>query len=275
MPRAKGDVQLAIGYWIVSHKQTLQKWWAISLLAFIVFSLIWILVFFSLFFHNQSQDDALVLQAASRLGRLTAGVHGPADLTIGQVTILPRDHQHLDAVAWAENPNADWGAVAVRYHWLIGDTATNSETVFINPSSKRPLIGLNLSAAGSSLTSSVVLDDVEWTRVGRASLPAATFMTEGLVLTPTTVTAAGQTVSTVSLRATVTNRSVYNFYHVTVPVVMLAGDRIAAIDVLTYDRWPTLTGRTITDSWPYAISGATTAQILPQVSQFDLENTYR
>lgn len=275
MPQAKGDLQLAIGYWIVSHKPTLKKWWAITLLAFLGFSLIWMVVFVSLFFTNQAHDDTLVFQAASRLGRFAAGVHAPQDLSVGAVTLLTRDRQHVDAVAWLENPNTDWGAVKVQYHWQIDGQNTNQETIFINPAAKRPAIGLNIAVSGDNHQASITVDNVEWTRVGQASLPSPIFVNDALTISPTTITVNGASIKTVNLRATVTNRSVYNYYRVVVPVVLLSGDQIVAADLLSFDRWPTLTSRTIASSWPFAISDATNAQILPQVSQFDADNTYR
>jgi hypothetical protein len=275
MARPQGDLQLAIGYWIVSHKSTLKKWWAITLMSFIGISFIWSVAFFTFFFRGQTTTDDLVAQAAGRLGRLTLGVNTPLELIPGSTTVLVRDRQHVDVVARVENPNADWGAVTVTFHWQLGDQSSSPETAFINPKSTRPLISLNISVTTLPTSADLVIDDVEWTRVGSASLPPAIFVTDSMTVTPTVITVGGQSVDSVSLKAKVTNHSVYNYFRVAVPVLVMAGDRIVAVDSLNYERWPTLTIRDVAASWSYAVSGATTAEILPQVSQFAADNIYR
>src|SRR6185503_21003261 len=104
MPRAQGDFQLALGYWIVSHKSTLKKWWALTLMGFMSASFLWAVLFFTLFFRGQAADDAMVAQAANRLGRLTVGVQRPQDLVPATATILTRDRPHVDVVARVNNP---------------------------------------------------------------------------------------------------------------------------------------------------------------------------
>lgn len=275
MTQPKGDLQLAIGYWIVSHKQSLKRWLILMLMFFIAGSWLWTSAFFLVFFRQRAVDDTILGQTATRIGRLATAVNPPQDLTLSPATFLTRDRQHIDLVARVTNPNSAWGAVRMVYHWLVGGVSTLPEETFINPGVTRPVISLNVGFDQRPAEADLIIDRVEWARVGRASLPPAEFVTETSTLTPTTITIGGQPVVTVSLQATITNRSVYNFFRVLVPVLVLADDRIVAADLLTFERWPTLTSRTVVSNWSYAVNGATAAEIAPQVSQFAADNIYR
>ncbi|MBI5466821.1 MAG: hypothetical protein HY975_01235 [Candidatus Kerfeldbacteria bacterium] len=271
-----GDLKLAFGYWLVSHKQTLRTWWAISLMALIGFSLLWMAIFFPLFIRQQSALDTLVYNMATTAGSFRLSTFQPQALTAGPVTVLQRDAKHVDLMADIMNSNAAWGATTVTAHFSVNGQAQPPATLFVNQTSRRPFIVRNVPVAdASTATATVTIDAVTWSRAATASLPAAAFTIESQSVTPTTVVISGQSITTVTLKAVMSNTSVYNYYRVLVPVVVKAGDTVVAVDELSLDRWPTLTEKTITVTWPYAVAGATTATIEPQVSRFDTTNIYR
>ncbi len=72
-----------------------------------------------------------------------------------------------------------------------------------------------------------------------------------------------------------TNRSVYNFYRVIIPIVVKAGDQPVAVDTVTLDRWPTLTSKTVAVTWAYPVTGVTSVVLEPQVNRVDGDNVYR
>lgn len=272
----RGDLQLAFGYWLVSHKQTLRTWWAISLMAFIAFSLLWMVIFFPLFIRQQPALDAMLYSMATTTGSFRLSGFQPQGLTAGAVTVLPRDAKHVDLLTEITNSNSAWGATSVVAHYTVNGQAQSPVTFFVNQSTHRPLIVRNIPVADSSTaTATVTIDHISWSRAATASLPAAAFTIESQSVTPTTVVVAGQSITTVTLKAVISNTSVYNFYRVLVPVVVKAGTSVVAVDELSLDRWPTLTEKTITVTWPYPVAGATTASIEPQVNRFDTANIYR
>lgn len=275
--RPRADLQLTIGYWIVSHKETLRKWWAITLIAFIGLSVIWTAVFAVIYF---AQTGQLNLQMATRLSRTgqwpSTAVSGPTALTATSATAIARDATHVDVAAIVSNANDGWGADTVRYHFVVDGLAQPVQTAFVNPSSDRPLIALNVGVTDSSQTTAqIVIDSTNWTKSNAASLPAADFKIDSLTLTPTTVTIGGQSVPTVRLQASIINQSVYNFRHVVVPIVLMTTQGIVGVDEITTDAWPTLTSKSITSTWSYPVSGQPTAELTPQVSRFDTTNVYR
>lgn len=272
----RGDLQLAIGYWIVSHKQTLRTWWAISLMSFIALSLLWLVIFFPLFFSQQAGLNRLMTQMAGAAAGFRLQGFQPQPLGVGPVTVVTRDQKRVDLVAEVTNGNAAWGATEVTVHFTVNGQALNTTRTFLNQSSRRWLIQSNVAVADAAkAAASLVVENTIWTRAAAASLPAASFSVDQSDLTPTTVAVAGQSISTVSFKAVMTNRSVYNFYRVVIPVVVTAGDKPVAVDTVTIDRWPTLTSKTLTATWSHPVIGATGVVLEPQVSRFDSGNVYR
>ncbi len=117
--RPRGDLQLAIGYWIVSHKQILRTWWAISLMSFSALSLLWLVVFFPLFFSQQPGLNRLMTQMAAAPASFRLQAFQPQPLGVGPVTVIRRDEKHVDLVAEVTNGNAAWGATAVTAHFTV------------------------------------------------------------------------------------------------------------------------------------------------------------
>src|SRR5688572_8778183 len=110
MSKSRGDLQLAIGYWIVSHREQLRTWWVLALLGFIGLSLVWMIVFFSYFFGSQPATEARI----DRVGVAISGLRVPpaalpADLTIAPIVVISRSATAVDIVATVTNPNANWG----------------------------------------------------------------------------------------------------------------------------------------------------------------------
>lgn len=273
----QGDLQLRIGYWVVSHKSTLRKWWAISLMAFIALSFLWGLVFMVVFF---SQNGTVNTQLSRRTvglaswGSLSAS--GPRAITASAVTTIARDATHVDVVAILKNANTNWGASRLTAHFVVAGQTQPTLTVFLNPDAERPVMALNVAVPDSAQASSTVaIDSTTWAKASAAALPVPAFSVDNQQLTPTTVTINHQSISTITLRAAVTNRSVYNFYHVTVPIVVSDGTTPVAVGEIVTDAWPTLTSKSLPMTWSYPLGGSLTAKFFPQVSRFDLTNVFR
>lgn len=277
MPAPRADLQLSIGYWIVSHKDTLRKWWAITLIAFIGLVFIWTTVFALVYFSQAGQITQQMALRLQQAGTWPAGaINGPAAITTTDTSVIIRDLTHVDLAATLSNPNSTWGAATVQAHFEVDGKAVPSQTVFVNPSVDRPVVALNVAVTDSAQAQAkLVIESTDWAKVNSNSLPAANFRVDHLTVTPTTVTVNGQAVPTMRLQASVTNQSVYNFRHVVVPIVLMTEHGIVAVDEITTDTWPTLTSKSIETTWSYPVTGAVTAQLTPQVSRFDTNNVYR
>jgi hypothetical protein len=273
MTKPRGDLWLAVGYWIVSHKQQFRTWWAVLLLGFVGLSTVWVLVFFSIWFIQQPKLDAEVRAAAEAVKIFSPAANvDPLPLEAGAVTIIARDTQHIDLVATLTNPNEDWGASEVTYRFVVDNVPLAQGTAFVNPGSSRPLIQLNQTKTGQLATLEII--DTIWKRKAAVVMPAATFAVDSPKLTSTTVRLGEQSFLTVRMETMITNRSVYDFVKVTVPIILKHGDQIVAVDEQTLDRWESLARKPLTATWPFAISQATTAEVVPQVSQFDSNNLF-
>jgi len=278
VPQPHGDLQLAIGYWIVSHKDQLRTWWAVSLLAIIGGSFLWAIAFFSIFFIQQTTLDRSLANTGAALtdySRSTA--NAPRGLEVGEVTIIRRDASHVDAVALIKNPNTIWGVESMTISWRVPGLTLAPETVFVNPGASRPVMALNLALDQASAAGTTVgIGDIVWARASAAPLPDPVFATSGLALSTRSIqTPDGETFTTVNVRGNMVNQSVYNFFRVIVPIIVRAGPTIVAVDQVTQTNWPTLSAKSIDLTWDYPVSGATAIEVLPQASRFDADNLYR
>lgn len=272
----KGDLQLSIGYWIVSHKSAWRKTWSFALLSFTLFSSVWTTWFIIQYLNDQPRQDRSTAQLASRLSAFAPAKLGiPTDLVASTPVVIRRDSKFVDIVARLDNRNADWAAVMVRYHFSIDGRAQPAVESFVNQSTNRPVMQFNVQSENNDPRVEVTIDQIDWARSSEAALPAGNFSVDKADLIPATAAIGGRTVDTVGLTAVVVNKSVYNFYQVTIPIIVKAGDRIVAIDEVVINRWPTLTPQTIRRSWPFSVIGATTVDLEPQINRFDRDNVYR
>lgn len=275
-PKPQGDLQLSIGYWIVSHKATLRTWWGITSLAIIAVTLLWMVIFFTIFFRQDRTVDALLINAANGAGQYSASAFQPQELIPGTVTVITRDETHVDMVADLKNSNVMWGAESVTAHFVVNGAALAAQRLVVNQQDHRPVVQLNVAVTSATGTvATLVIDDVRWARASAASLPAANFSVTDIRIVPSTVVVQGQTRTSVSVSANVTNMSVFNYYRVDVPILISSGDRIVGVGQVTIDRWATEVQKPIVLTLSYPVVQATTATILPYVSRFDTSNTYR
>ncbi len=278
MAKPRGDLQLAIGYWIVSHKDQLRTWWAVSLLAVIGGSLLWAIAFFSVFFIQQASLEKAIAASGAKLSsyRQSAAL-APTDIQISAVTVLRRDATHVDVVVIASNPNTAWGIKSAEVEWRVAGLTLPSQTVFLNPSSTRPIMALNVEVDdASTVQATAEIRAVVWARASAAPLPDPQFITSELALSSRTVLGAdGNSFFTVNVRGDIRNQSVYNFFRVVVPLVVKSGEAIVAVDQITQTNWPTLSSKSLNTTWAYPVSGATSVEAWPQVSRFDAANLYR
>ena len=270
----KGDLQLSIGYWIVSHKQTLRTWWGVSSMIIIAGCLLWSVFFFSLFFGQENKMNTMVLKTALATADYKTSSFKPQEVLIAPVAIINRDKQHVDLVTDLTNPNAAWGVESLTVHFVVDGVASTPQHLFLNQSSTRPVIQINVVIKTSPVVKAeLVIDETQWVRATAAALPAATFAIDNLRIDPSIVS--GQTLPSVTIRADVMNQSVYNFYRVDIPIVLLSGTRVVGAGYVTRPSWATLTSQEISLTLTYPVDSVTKVRIEPQVSRFDYGNTYR
>lgn len=270
------DLSLNFSYWLVSHKQTLRTWWAIVLMATIAGSLLWSLWFFTVFFSQERSTVSQILDAANGTASFRVVDIQPSGLTIGTPTVIVRDETHADLVVMVTNANANWGASSVSGHFVVDGKALLTERFFINPSVTRPVIDVNEAVIiGPAPNVQFVIDETIWARSSASALPEPRFTVAHQLVDPSTTVIDGQSRVSVTLRAEVTNASVYNFYHVEVPVIAYNGNTIVGVASIGVDRWATLMMKPITVSLSNAVTAVTKIDVLPQVSRFDSGNTYR
>lgn len=276
MTTPRGDLQLAIGYWIVSHKQTLRTWWAITFMAVMGLSLLWTVFFFSVFFSQEAKVGELITSAANGAGSFRAATLKPTPLVIGPVNVVVRDDAHVDLVTEVTNPNSAWAATDVVAHYTVDGVDLPTQHWFINQDARRPFLHINATIKKKdAVTAVLTIEDTNWTRASAGGLPAPKFTVANVVTTPSTVNIDGELRTSVTVKAEITNASVYNFFRVNIPVVVRNGDHVVAVGQVDFERWPTLSKRALNLTFGYPVGNVTDVRIEPQVSRFDFGNTYR
>lgn len=276
MTRPSGDRQLALAAWVLAHRKALRVagLWVLGLAAAASFA--WSGVRLTLYGLDggpiAEHNLAAVADAQAVMRDIPAA---PVELSVDSVAVVSRDAQHADLVAFVTNSNQGWTARSVTYHFTVDGVAVPSVTSFSNQASTRPYIQRNVSAASSSPEVHFVIERVDWGRGLDATMPAAEFDVSKSDLTPTTVSTGHGSFITVTLKATITNRSVYGYHLVRVPIILKNGEQIVGLDELSINEWPALKDKSITLTWPYPITEATIAEIQPQVSRTDTTNVYR
>lgn len=267
------DLTLSIGYWVVNHKATLKRWWAILFLLIMVLAGFWVLASMTVFFAQEGRITSRMVTSAQMIAALAPSrIGSPVAVRVGTAQLIARSADRGDLVSTVHNPNSEWGATDVRYHFTVGSTTTPATTVAVNPGQTRT-VSVNNTAVTPGTQPRLVIDSVRWGR-GSADALDTLFAVEEVAWTPTRVTIAGSAVETVTVRATMRNTSVYNYFQVDVPVVVRSGETVVAVDELRLDRWASRETKTITLSWPYRVTGVTAVEVQPTVDQLDSSNRF-
>lgn len=267
------DPLFSFEYWLVNHKATLRTWWAVSLMAIMLFGTIWVVGFMAVFLSQERQVNLRFQQTLARLQGWTPTTLGiPQPLTVGSVVVLPAENNRFDIVTTVTNPNAEWGATDLSLTCTIAGTTINVPKTFINPNEVRPVV--LSSQTGTAGTAECSVAGQTWHRTVAAVFVEPKFSVQKKEVISTSAVIGGKTVPVVRVDATVQNDSGNNFQVVQVALLVRAGEEIVAADILPLNRWATRSTKTITNTWTLERAGITSVDIVPLVSRFDRDSIY-
>lgn len=203
----------------------------------------------------------------------------PKDLAVPVTVVVPQANNQADFIARVDNSNQDWAAV-VNFHFKIitGQltedwTGTEPKTATILPGQPAYLSSLGAAVAvAASATAELSIDQLTWRRLpDQSRLQDITFEVSDTVYEPN-VTVPNSSASLSRVTAQVTNRSLYGFWTLNVPVVLLVGDKPVAMKLITLRSVQPNETRSVEAQWFDNLPAQATADIRPRVDIFDDQN---
>lgn len=267
-----GDATLRFHQWFLGHRSQLVKWWVIMILLLDAGILFFNVGSLTVYFSQNNRYEVLSVSMARNLKPAQA----LADLNaiepeIIRVAAIPNQDK-VDFVAQVKNKNADWTA-KLTYHFTVGPSSSETASGFIMPGQTRYLAILAqpmIDAAGNP--PECVFDDLQWVRVtDRERLENTVFKVENVVIEPAAITPnTAKTFSRIS--AEIVNASLYGYWQVDIPVVVLENQIPVAIQNLVLRSFAPGERRTISAQWLNRLPSQSTADIQPVVDITDEAN---
>ena len=267
-----GDTTLRFHQWYLAHRQQLVKWWVILILVLDAGILFYNIGSLLIFFSQNNRYETLAMDLARNLR--------PAQVLAEQSVVQPEvvrtsvipNQDRSDYLAQVKNSNTDWIA-KLTFHFEVGTTSTEAASGFVLPGQTRYLALLGQAAADpNGGQAKCVFDDIRWVRVtDRARLDNTVFRVENLVVEPAAITPnTAKTFARIS--ADIVNTSLYGYWQVDIPVVVLQNQMPVAIQNLILRSFAPGERRTITAQWLERLPAQSTADIQPVVDITDTAN---
>ena len=274
------DLILRLHSWFLSHRFQLRKWWVILILSFDILLTVYVATSLLFLATQSSRLNRGLLNSARALSPPSVLVtEQPTDLTVPVTVVVPQSNGQADFIARVDNSNQNWAAV-INYHFglttgqLTADwTGTEPKTATILPGQTAyfSMLGAAVAVAASA-TGEFTIDQLTWRRLSdHSQLANIAFEVSETVYEPN-VTVPNSSTQLARVTAQVTNRSLYGFWTINVPVVLLVGDKPVAMKQVTLRNMRPGETKSIEAQWFGDQPVQATADIRPQVDIFDDQN---
>jgi hypothetical protein len=265
------DIALRFHSWFLAHRVQLKKWWVILILAVDIVLILTILVSLFSYFAQNGRYERLMLGMAKGIEPAPILREQKAQALVIQPGVVLAHDEVQDIVALVANTNADW-LNRLQYHFEVDGQSTDSTSAVLLPNQTRYLASLNQSLEVNSATATLVIEKNKWSRlVDRTRFTETSFLAENIVFEPAAVAPnTGRTFARVS--ADVVNNSLYGYWAVDVPVIVLDQGAPVAVQFLTLRAFRPGERRTISAQWFDRLPSQATASIQPTVDILDEEN---
>jgi len=221
-------------------------------------------------------DRALLASIVNGQGDLRAVSlsHAAAGLTQQEVGVLPLTDGRADFYAVVSNPNPSW-FVEFNYHFTYSGGETQAVRGFLLPNdSEKTLVSLGVTVSGAPKTASVVLSDVNWTRVpahtisdyGSWSAERSAFAYDAIMY-QRDVDLNGIKIARSSFD--LVNKGAYGYWEPTFTIVLRRNASIVGVTTTTAPKLQPGETRLITVNWFGAIPSANGTEIEPNLNIFD------
>lgn len=270
--------QLKIGYWYVTHKNTLKR---IGIILLIILDIIFlgygIYGFTKLFYIEQAGYDKMIMDLTKE--NQAAITHAyfeknkPENIIIGNVSIINAGQNKYDLAVKVKNPNSIWLIESLDYYFIYDGVQTGVKKSFIFTNEEKYLIFLALSSPNRITNAMVVISNVKWKR----DKNFADFYKNRVMFTISNIDYKRQDELNGSSKNSVSqayftaiNNSAYNYWQVGFAVLLKRGMDVVGINYIYLDQFKSGDEKNVTVSWFEALPmSVNKVEIVPEVNILD------
>ena len=271
------DKQLKIGYWWVTHKSQLKKWWVIILLVidvlimlFVLFKLILVIAYWS---RDSRIPEKMSFSYINFIGYHQS--NDPQDIKVIDELALPQSlgTQAVDLIAKVENPNQKWASENLQYRFKYGQATSDSLTTYLMPQETKYLLAYGLASEEMGADPKLVIESVNWQRIEQpAKLPLIDLQITDI--NPQRISLKDATGYSLRVSAKVTNQSIYSLKKVRFIVLLSSGGRINGFKEISLNNVESFSEREIEVVFKESTYFGTDVEIIPELNLLDEDNFY-
>jgi len=269
-----GTIWLKTSYWTLNHAKELKKWWAVVLLAAAVFMVVFSITNAIIYLINSPQQNSMISSIASDqvLYQEYREKILPIDIQIDEVLIVPTLDNLYILVAKITNSNVNWAADTLQYKFEVdGQEAASSSDFIQHQSSKMVVVsGYRFSGEGVPKNVSFSIEDTNWQKIRNFNdFPQANFLIEDVEYKFST---ADEVINTVNVIASITNKTLYNFWQTKFLVVLYNYNKIVGLSSRNIDQFETLETENLDITLTASTGAITRVDIVPDINLFEQDN---
>lgn len=274
MPDQISEQDLKRSYWFVTHREAMKRG-LVYVFAGVV-GLIWlyVLVMFVYIYLVQGFSYRAAVKNLGEHARAPKEAFVAAqDLAVKRIGVVPANSKIYDLFAEVANPNTEWRA-DFTYTFIVDGKPAAEQKGFIMPGESKFLLHLNTEAT-TAPTADWKVTSIKWHKMSGAdtALLAEKYhlATENFSFTSSQQTGVTQIVPISMVSFDLKNTGGYTYNSVGLPIVLLNGDTVVAVNYLTTQRVRPSEVRNLQAKWFHQFDGVTNYKVTPEVNVFDPE----
>jgi hypothetical protein len=267
------EKQLKFGYWYVTHKLQIKKWFTFSLLvaaAFLwIFTIGMLVKLYLIDYPRQLELERALPQSLVNPYAIEAAQ--PKQLQNKPVQVFEGSKGATDVTTEVVNPNEDfWATWSGRFSAEGATTTWKME--YILPSESKEIADLGLEAPGGLRAPRYEMRDLSWHKVDRHQIAdykkffaeRQRFDIQNITFSSETSADNTETVSRVSFD--VTNRSAWSYWSVKFVVNLYRGTTLAGVNTVELEQFETGETRRVVLIWVQDLQAISKVEVIPQVN---------
>jgi hypothetical protein len=267
------EKQLKFGYWYVTHKLQIKKWFTFSLLvaaAFLwIFTIGMLVKLYLIDYPRQLELERALPQSLVNPYAIEAAQ--PKQLQNKPVQVFEGSKGATDVTTEVVNPNEDfWATWSGRFSAEGATTTWKME--YILPSESKEIADLGLEAPGGLRAPRYEMRDLSWHKVDRHQIAdykkffaeRQRFDIQNITFSSETSADNTETVSRVSFD--VTNRSAWSYWSVKFVVNLYRGTTLAGVNTVELEQFETGETRRVVLIWVQDLEAISKVEVIPQVN---------
>ncbi|MCX7778894.1 MAG: hypothetical protein N2259_01455 [Patescibacteria group bacterium] len=263
--------KLRIAHFLITKKRLLKK------IFFATFIIIDLLIWFYFFYHFtlyliQSKEYQEMEKELGRLVNINyEKLHKSItplmpEIIYSKAIPLGRGRYHL--ICLVKNPNQNWYARSLKYHFIWSKGESPSMTKFLLPNEEKFLIIFNHQINEPPLNLTCQIEEIEWQRLRQEKKYLLEVPKQFLIKNLKYLPAQGEEERDVTTFQFI-NSTIYNFWQINLIVLLYQGQEIVAIERTNLKEIFSQEEREVKIIWPSSFSFVSEIKVLPEINVFD------